>query len=519
MNLSQIMTLHARQRPHELAIQGADREGCERALDYASLEAELAAMAGGLGAIGVRPGDVVAVGLGEIVSHAVALYAAARLGAIVLPLDHRWTSAELARALSAFPVRAALLEPENLAALGAERDAWPALRGRWVYAGAAPSGGLQSAVPLADLIDGPPMEAADRAPGGGGWDDAPLFIALTTGTTGTPKGAVLTHGQMRMRLVSQWAHLDFGLEDRYLSATPLYHGAGRSFVMSHLYLGAKVFLCPPPFDARRVLTDIQRQRITTLFLVPTLLQRLLEVPDLDAFDRSSLRVVVSSGAALTAELRAAVQAHFSPRLFDYYGSTDGGGISLLRPGEQATHADSVGRAMLHTEVRITDAAGRALPPGQEGEVCFRGPGVCTGYYGNAQATAEAFRDGWFHPGDLGWLDEEGYLHISGRMKDIIIRGGENLHPTEIEAALTAHPAVREAAVVGAPDAELGEVPVAFVVLRSQAEEADLRAFVGERLARHKVPARIVVLEKLPRNVGGKVLRDDLGKHVRELGLG
>lgn len=504
MNLSHVLTLHAKYRPNKIAVR--DRE---RKFTYAELERAIQNLANGLGAIGVKSGDVVGIGLGDCIEHLVALYAVARMGAIVLPMDVRWKPGETGRVLAEFEAGTVLLENSGFRQLSESELAVPAITERIVVRNSEGTEGITDLKTLMDTGAKSGREMRETAD----MTDRPLTIALTSGTTGNPKGAVISHGQMLARFMANWAHLSFHGEDRYLSATPIFHGAGRTFCMSHLYLGASVVLSGEKFEVEGVLEEIAAHAITTIFLVPTQLRRLLEFEPLENFDRSSLRVVISSGTALSPALRSAVMERFSPNLFDYYGSTDGGGISLLRPEDQETHPDSVGHPMLHMEVRIFDSKGRETSPGNEGEVCYRGPGVSGGYLNNPQATRETFRDGWFHSGDLGRLDENGFLYITGRIKDIIIRGGVNIYPAEIEAVLTGHPLVREAAVLGVASTEYGEEGVAFVVTREKITVAEIMEFCSTRLAGYKVPRQTVIVEEIPRNVGGKVIREELIKRL------
>ncbi|MEE8394522.1 MAG: AMP-binding protein [bacterium] len=502
MNLADALALNGRLRPNRLAVLDRAREW-----RYAEFDAAVQNLADGLSGLGIRPGDIVAAGFGDNAEHLVALYAIARLGGTALPMDFRWTAPETARVLAAFGARAALLEKETWRELAKLPKLVRRLEGRVVLREADDGGGATDFETV--MAQGRAAPAArGKSPDMTG---RPLLIALTSGTTGRPKGAVLTHGQMYARFVAQWAHLSFNGEDRYLSATPIYHGAGRGFCMSHLFAGGQVVLGSYPFDALKVLQDIANHRITTTFLVPTLLQRILDEPGLESFDRSSLRVVLSSGAALSPALRADVLRRFTPNLYDYYGSTDGGGVSVLCPRDQQSHGDSVGRAMLNLEIRVLGADGGAVEPGTEGEVCYRGPGVAGGYFKNPAATAQTFRDGWFHSGDLGRLDHDGLLYVTGRIKDIIIRGGVNIYPAEVESILAGHPRVIEAALLGEPSREFGEEAVAFIVLRNRVSAEQLGTFCRERLAPYKVPARFVSVAELPRNVGGKVIREELPK--------
>lgn len=332
-----------------------------------------------------------------------------------------------------------------------------------------------------------------------------------------------------------------------MCATPLYFGAGRTFVWSTLYAGGKVVLAPPPFDPPALLDTLAREHASTLFLVPTQLRRLLVEYDnahadarADASVEESasahaapsafaslaslapllrLRLLFSSGAPLVRDERLAIRARLNPRFCEYYASTEGGGVTLLTAADIDAHADSVGRAVHGVEVQVVDEAHQVLPPGQVGRLRYRSPGCATGFYLDDAASTDAFHDGWFYPGDLARLDADGFLTLAGRAKDMIIRGGINIYPQEIEAVLRAHPAVYDAAVTGIASVDQGEEIAAFVVFKPGASppQADaLRAWCSERLAPYKQPRLVEVLDTLPRNSSGKVLKAALAERVKSI---
>jgi acyl-CoA synthetase (AMP-forming)/AMP-acid ligase II len=475
MNLADALAQHAKARPtHVALIEG------ERSLTYLALNTAVEREAAALAALGAKSGDLVGLALKDNIEHVILFYALARLGLVILPMDWRWSEEEKARIAGHFAARFVFTEA-GAAFAGAEciafDDAWRAR-----------------------------TEAAPRpeaSPGGG---DLPLLISLSSGTTGRPKGPRLTHHQFFRRFMTHWINLGLNASDRYISATPLYFGGGRTFAMSVLFSGGTVVLFPPPYEPAELAREVARREATSVFLVPTLLRRLLDLSPEDAAPFQTLRLLLSSGSALHTEERRAIRSQLCPQFYEYYASTEGGGVSLSTPKDQETHAGSVGRPVFGVEVEIVDEAHAPLKPGGAGRLRYRGPGVAKGFFGESEADPETFRDGWFYPGDLAELDEAGYVYLKGRRKDMIIRGGVNIYPTDIESVLQQHPAVAEAAVVGAPDREFGEQVAAFVVTRQPVPSAELVDWCRARLASYKAPKFITVVPELPRNSSGKVLK-------------
>jgi acyl-CoA synthetase (AMP-forming)/AMP-acid ligase II len=478
---------NARRRPGHPAIEHA-----QGVLTYRELADLIDRSALELQRRGVRPGDIVGVALGDDADHLVALFAVAWIGAVILPMDVRWTREEKRRILAHFGAHHVLVPPgdepfEAVQTLTVDAD--------WHRAVAASPGGCV------------PVRRREQ----------PLVLSLSSGTTGMPKGPMVTHGHILSRLFIYTVSLTFNEADRFLAATPLYFGGGRNMSMAYLFIGATVVLHPPPFTPESLAGTIAGRRISSVFLVPTLLRRLLDMPKPQVPLFPGLRLLVSSGSSLYPDERRALMRELSPNFLNFYSSTEGGGISVLRPEHPDSASMSVGQVVFGAEVQVVDDAHRPVPPGVVGAVRYRGGSVADGFYRNPEDSAAAFREGWYYPGDLGRFDEDGFLYLTGRSKEMIIRGGINIYPAEIEHALAAHPAVLEAAVVGWPSQSRGEEIAAFVVCRQPIAEAALLAACRQVLAPYKVPRAIFVVDELPRNSLGKVTKPRLVEGLPRIG--
>jgi acyl-CoA synthetase (AMP-forming)/AMP-acid ligase II len=263
---------------------------------------------------------------------------------------------------------------------------------------------------------------------------------------------------------------------------------------------------------------VASEQATSLFLVPTQLRRLLQLEDAALAPLQGLNLLFSSGAPLSPAERVEIRDRLCPHFFEYYASTEGGGVSLLTPDDIATHGQTVGRPVFAVEVEVVDAQDNPLPLGETGLLRYRGPACATAYHRDPEASAEAFRQGWFYPGDLASLDADGFVTLCGRQKDMIIRAGINIFPSDIEYALNAHPAVAESAALGWPSREFGEEIAAFVVLATACEPEVLLAHARKILPRPKWPRAVFVMDELPRNSGGKVLKRELLQRLAPLEL-
>ncbi len=479
MNLAAPLAHHARARPDHEAIVAGDT-----CILYRDLDGIVRQTAAALVMQGVQPAGIVGVALRDTPDHLIAVLALAACGAIVLPLDWRWTPAEQERVARHFAASTVLLEGDAVwsgPATALRCDA------QW-----------QSEVSRTAPLDTLPDDA-----------DLPFLLSLSSGTTGTVKGPLVTHRQFQRRFWPHWINLGLNAQSRFVSATPLYFGGGRTFALSQLFSGGTVILYPPPYEPHELVEEVNRCRASALFLVPTLLRRLLALDGGSGVLMPSLTMLLSSGSPLHATERREIRDKLSPHLYEMYATTEGGGVSLLTPEDQRDHGDSVGRALFGVEVEVVGDSGEALPAGSRGVLRYRGPGCATRLHGAAAEDGAMFANGWFHPGDIGMLDKNGYLFLKGRRKDVIIRGGINIYPAEVEEVLLSHPGVGEAAVAGRPAAQLGEEVVAFVVLEGEVSLDELHALCTERLAPYKRPSAIQVVADVPRNSSGKILKDVL----------
>lgn len=489
--LTNAILRHGLYRPEHPAV--ADAGGVT---SHGELRRRTLALAGAVHALGLRPGDCMGVWISNRREQLEAMLAAAHLGLIAFPMDTAWTAAEAAACIGRFGLRGLVAERA-----GALADLPPAalapLRGRIICIEPAPD-----ALTYAEVL-----AAGHPVPPGCDDPEAVSVLSLSSGSTGAAKAIALTTGNLLHRFFTQI--LEFGLTpaDRLLVSTPLYYGAARSYALNCLLVGGTVHLLQG-FQPAETLAQIAAHRITVAFTVPTQLRRLLQAPQLGQYDTGSLKVLICSGASLDPETRRAVLERITPNLYEVYASTEAGALSILHPADQAVRPTSVGRPLWNTCLRIVDAALQPVAPGQEGEILCQGPAVARGYFQNPAATAEAFADGWYRTGDIGRMEADGYLYITGRIKEMVISGGRNVYPAEVEAVLLQHPDVVDAAVIGLPDPDWGETVWACVVPRADrcpTAEA-LTIYCRDRLAPYKVPKGFRFLETLPKGPTGKVDR-------------
>jgi acyl-CoA synthetase (AMP-forming)/AMP-acid ligase II len=495
MNLADALSDNAFRRPDHPAVIAGDR-----VLSHGAFFDLVCRWASAVADLGVVAGDIVGVNLKDTAEHLVALYATARCGAAILPMDWRWTEEEKSRVAGFFGAKIVLSEAD---------DPFNRVAGTW-----------RNVVANADWDE--TVGVADGSRIFPETDDPAFLLALSSGTTGVPKGPLITHRQFFARFMIYFVTLGFNERTRYLCATPLYFGGSRGYAMCSLYAGGTVLLHPPPFEPADLVAFANDRQATMLFLVPTQLRRMMALAgggDGAPLFRT-LECLFSTGAVLHPEERTELMARLCPRYLNFYGSTDGGGCSALMWHDPATVAASVGRPVFGARIDIVGEDHRPLPAGEAGRIRYRHPGTATGYYNDADASREAFRDGWYYPGDLGWLDPDGFLYLAGRATDMIIRGGVNIYPAEIEHVLTLHAAVHEAAVVAWPSREFGEEIAAFVVPREGADGSvigdDLISHCRQKLARYKVPREVFVVDELPKSGVGKVLKDRLTARLEAL---
>lgn len=476
-NLADSLSQHARARPdHPALVDG------ERSLTYTQLHDRVLALARTLLGCGMQPGDVVGLCLRDTLEHVVCMWACIRAGLVMLPLDWRWTEAEREAVAGHFRARRVICEP------GVAFATCPTLT--WDQLQALPAGVPEIPLPATSL-------------------ESPLLISLSSGTTGRPKGPMVTHRHFLRRFWTHWINLGLNANSRYVSATPLYFGGGRTFTLSVLFSGGTVVLHGPPFEPQTLAQVVRQHQANALFLVPTQLRRLLACPAQTRASFQPLRLLISSGAPLQPSERGAIRSELCARFYEYYASTEGGGISLCTPADFDRHLTSVGRAIYGVEVGIVDAADVPVETGQVGRLRYRGPGVADAFVNDAEQTQRHFRDGWFYPGDLAEQDGQGYIFLRGRSNDTLIRGGINIYPSEIEDTLMQLPKLRECCVFGIADGDLGERLACAWAGADDLTSEELELFCRTALAPYKIPGVWLRLAELPRNSAGKVVKDRL----------
>jgi long-chain acyl-CoA synthetase len=474
-------------------------------LTYGELDALSDRLAASLQAGGVQPGEAVALQLPNIPQFLIAYFGILKAGGVVVPLNVLLKAPEVAFQLSNCGARM-LITWEGILEEAAKGAAMAHV-GEIYAVGHAEDGG--GAAPFERLLSVPgegfrltPREATDTA-----------VIMYTSGTTGRPKGAELTHIQLYMNADIPGRLFDVQADDIVITVLPLFHVFGLSSILDICVRFGCTMSLIPRFDPRTVLAAIQRDRATIFEGVPAMFISLLSCPELDQYDVSSLRIAISGGASIPGPVLDAFEKRFGVLILEGYGLTETASTTTFNISASERRAYSVGKPIWGTQTEVWDDEGRVLPPGRDhvGEVVTRGLHVMKGYLNDPAATAAAFADGWFHTGDLGYFDEDGFLFIAGRIKELIIRGGYNVYPAEIEDLLHGHPAVAEAAVVGIPDDRLGEEVKAVVVLRpgAQLTGPELIAYCRERIAAYKYPRVVEFRDALPRNTLGKVLKDQL----------
>jgi fatty-acyl-CoA synthase len=470
-----------------------------RTWTFAEMQQEIVDCAGRLHALGVGKGDRVAfLGLNQPMFFFV-MFASARLGAVFVPLNFRLTGPELAFMINDCRAVALIVDAHLTPVVTPVRAELTTLKA--FVSAETPEAWFEGAAPAP-----PPVPASD--------DDVAM-IMYTSGTTGRPKGAMLTHGNFWWNAINSIFCSDTLQDDITLTAAPIFHIGGLNVTtLVTLMKGGQVVL-HRSFDPGRALADIAAHRCTTMFGVPAMFLFMAQNPAFETTDLSSLRSLVVGGAPSPLPLLKIYEAR-GVRMQQGYGLTETApGVTLLAPEYALSKVGASGRPMLFVDVKLVDAAGAEIKePGKQGEVLVRGANVTPGYWGLPDATRLAIdADGWFRTGDAAYFDEDGFLTISDRIKDMIISGGENVYPAEVESALMRHPDIAEVAVIGEPDEQWGEVVVAIAALKpgKSLTIEDLRAFASESLARYKLPRRLETVAALPRNATGKILKYQLRK--------
>jgi fatty-acyl-CoA synthase/long-chain acyl-CoA synthetase len=471
----------------------------DRTLDFETLHRRANQAAGALTALGCQADDRVAVMSFNSLAHFEIGHGLRRIGAIVVPVNYRLRGSEVAYVIHDSGARAVIADEEHHAVVDGVRRELSARPALVTTGGTVADGWLR----YEDLMSAPPppSEAPPHEWGGIG-----ASMIYTSGTTGNPKGAWRPNGADAVYLMQIISIFELTQSDVHLVCGPLYHSAVGLFSVLNQVLGATVVVLPK-FDADEALQQIQRHRVTTSFMAPTLLMRLVDAQESNPRDVSSLQAIFLGAAPCPHALKARAEKALGEVLWEFYGATETGINTVLRPEDQLRKPGSCGTAVAGQEIKLVDAQGNEVDTGVPGEFMVRNE-VLAEYYNKPEATAKNLHGGFFSVGDIAYKDEEGYFYICDRKVDMIISGGINIYPAEVEAVLIAHPAVQDAAVIGVPDEQWGESVKAVVQLRLEidATEEGLIAFCAERLAGYKKPRSIDFVDELPRDAAGKLLK-------------
>ncbi|MFO1218289.1 MAG: long-chain fatty acid--CoA ligase [Burkholderiaceae bacterium] len=492
-NIGLFLTKRARMNPDKPGLIFEGRE-----IAYRELNARANRAANGFVGLGVKPGDRVGVLMANSPEFLECFFALAKIGAIVVPLNWRLTASELAYIADDAGISALAYGANYAQTVAAMREGISAKT--YVAVGNAPGGDHGYAALTAAASDAEPQAA--------GAADDPLVIMFTSGTTGTPKGAVLTHDNLFYDSCTVAMSTDWRCDDRVLVALPLFHIGALIDVVIDVHVGSTTVLMAA-FDPVGFLKTLQDQKINSFLAVPAMLNFMLQVPTIKDFDLSSVRWALCGTAPVPVPLIQA-WAQQGIAIQQVYGLTEcTGGAAVLSSQRALDKVGSTGLPMFHTDIRVVDLDGRDAAPGEVGEVIIRGPHVMREYWRNPRATADTVRDGWLHTGDLAKLDEDGYLYIVDRMKDMIISGGENIYPAEVESVLSMLPQCAEVAVIGVADPQWGEA-VCMIGRLKEGQSLTLdevQAYCAGKLGKYKIPKRLILSDQpLPRNPTGKLLK-------------
>ena len=501
--LTELLRERASSHPDRVAYIAGDTE-----ISYGEFDRRVDQVASALAAVGVGHGDRVAVLDKNSLEYAEQLFGAARVGAVQVPVNYRLAPDEVAYIVNNAEAKVFVVGPEFVPVLDAIADRLEHTTHTVVI------GGSDRYEDYGAWIDGAPATAPKYEP-----DTADVFVQLySSGTTGRPKGVMLTHDNFFAALTVTNDVWDIEESSVLMVAMPMYHVAGNVLTVSSVYNGLTSVIAREP-DPTLIAKSIERHRVTHIFLVPVLLQFMQLIPEVAEADMSSLELLLYGASPISEDvLRGAMRMLPNTQFMQVYGLTEVTGAITMLPAEDHdpdgpnTHRlRSAGLPNANTKIRIVDPATQEeVPVGQVGEIVCQTPQNMKGYWGLPEATETALSaDNWFRTGDVGYLDEDGYVYMHDRVKDMIISGGENIYPAEIENTLMSHPDITDCAVIGVPSEKWGETPKAIVVLSSDVSEQDIIDYCRERLAHFKCPSSVERRDEIPRNPTGKILKREL----------
>ncbi|WNB92130.1 long-chain-fatty-acid--CoA ligase [Bacillus sp. NEB1478] len=505
MHIGGFLAQNARNFPERFAVE------CEgRTYTYGELNRSVNKLAHGLISLGVKKGEKIALFMKNSDYFMISFFAAAKIGAVVVPVNFRLAASEIQYIFNQSDTLLVICDSEF------EETVINAKEGTGVQSiivAGTPSMDESLAYDqiLSNHEDEPAVDISES-------DD--LEILYTSGTTGRPKGALFDHDRIFKVSLTMLVNMELKKDERFLHLAPLFHSAQLNlFMIAGVILGGSHFI-HRDFHPLKALEAIQEHKITHLFAVPAMYNFMLQVPNVSDFDLSSIRRCGYGAAPMPPELvRKSISAFKTNQFYNLCGLTEAGpGGILLDPKGHEQHLGKSGKAGFLTEARVVYENGEDIAPGTVGEFILRGETIMKEYYKKTEETKTALKNGWLYTGDLATVDEEGYITLVDRKKDMIISGGENVYSAEVEVLLYEHPAILDAAIIGLPDEVWGEAVTAVIVLKegAQIDEQELKSFCRQRLAGYKVPRRIFIEQQLPRNASGKILKYQLREKMNEL---
>ncbi|WP_313428400.1 fatty acid--CoA ligase family protein [Siminovitchia terrae] len=475
---------------------------------YEELNVSVNKFASGLAKAGIGRGDHVALLLGNSPHFIISLYGIMRVGATAIPINPTYTPSEIAYILKDGDVKAVIALDQMVPYIEKLRTAAPKIEHYIICeTGAQLTEGMETFSEVLHSGDSDfipvPVNSEETA-----------VILYTSGTTGKPKGAMLSHGNLYSNARDIRDYLKMDSKDTVITTLPMFHVFSLTVVLNAPLISGSALIIVPKFSPKEIFRVAQKYKATIFAGVPTMYNFLYQYPGSNPGDFSSMRLCISGGASMPVALLKNFEEKFDVVVSEGYGLSEASPVTCFNPLDRPRKPGSIGTSIFNVENKVMDEFGNELPIGEVGELAVRGPNVMKGYYNMPEETSETIREGWLYTGDLARMDEEGYFYIVDRKKDLVIVGGYNVYPREVEEVLYKHPGVLEAAVIGVPDAEQGETVKAIIVPRDkQVDRAELHQFLAERLASYKLPKFIEFLEELPKNSTGKIMKRDLKNRV------
>lgn len=491
MNISHFLDIHAEKHPDKIAIQDMYRQ-----CTYKTLAHRINSLANNFKKLGMNKQANIGILISNRIEHIEVILATAKLGATVIPLDYHWKEEELVGIISNFKIEHIIFEEEKLSLITNIQKEHQFFTNLININAVLDDENIKAYELLTQDTVYLKEEFVDQ-------NDA-FIVGITSGSTGFPKGTVITYGNLTFRFLAQIVEFGFTYHDKMLTPSPLFHGGGRAFSLNMLFVGGTLVL-QNKFNPEAVLDAIEEYQITTTFMVPTMFKRVLEAQQNKQRNLESMRVMISSGSRLLPTLRKQVLQELSPNLYEYYAATEVGGIAICKNENSESKDQLAGRVFWNMNVKILDEQRNEVSIGEIGEIVCKSESISISYYQNQESTNASYISGWFATGDLGYLTEDNKLYIVGRKKNIIISGGKNIYPEEIEEVLSKHPLIQEVAVVGVSDIEWGEAVKAYIAPKTpNLSEEEILLYCGEKLAAYKKPKQIEFMDSLPKNSLGKI---------------